>query len=216
MRKWAGFVMLVSLAFGLGHAFAQPGIPDGAFVRDSSGNVWLVVGGQRAGVPIYQTTDDQIAAVPDSGQWLVPAGDGSGALILGARPSWAVDTGQTAGAGATAIPGDALPTLSIQVDDEVVDPGETVDVTLIGADDVGLQWIEWEGTYFDDGEDNDNRSTGDPALDGRHRHDCDDQKQCASIWTITPTVSGRFILRARARDTAEQRSEWVTIPFRVR
>ena len=214
MRKWAGFVALLGLVFGLGQAFAQAGIPDGAFVRDSAGNVWLIAGGQRAGVPIYQTTDDQIAAVPDSGQWLIPAGDGSGALVLGAKPTWA--GGAQAAAATTAIPGDALPTVSIQVDDEVINPGQTVRITLIGADDKGLQWIEWEGTFFDDGEDNDNRSTGDPVLDGRHRHQCDDQRQCANIWTVTPTKSGRFILRARARDTADQRSEWVNIPFRIR
>lgn len=214
MRKRAGFVALMSLVFGLGQVFAQSNIPDGAFVRDSTGNVWLVAGGQRSGVPIYQATDEQIAAVPESGQWLVPAGDGTGALVLGGRPEWA--GGAPTVAGATVIAGDALPTVSIQVDDEVVNPGQTVRLTLIGADDKGLQWIEWEGTFFDDGEDNDNRSTGDPVLDGRHRHECDDQMQCANIWTITPTKSGRFILRARARDTAEQRSEWVNIPFRVR
>ena len=212
-RKWVGLVAVLSLAVGIGQALAQASVPDGAFVRDTAGNVWLVAGGQRVSVPFYQATDAEVAAIPDSGQWLVPAGDGSGTLTLGARPSWA---GGTQAAGATPIPGDALPTVTIQVDDEVVNPGQTVSVTLIGSDDNGLEWIEWEGTYYDEGEDNDNRSTGDPTLDGRHRHECDGEEQCANVWTVTPTKSGRFVLRARARDEAEQTSEWVEIPFRVR
>lgn len=210
MRRWAGLFALVGVVFGLGQVFAQ-GIPSGAFVRDSAGNIWLVSGGQRAAVPIYQTTDDQIAAIPDSSQWVVPAADGSGALVLGVRPSWA--GGAPA---AVAIPGDALPTVTIQVDDRSIVSGQKISITLIGADDKGLQWIEWEGTYFDDGEDNDNRSTGDAELDGRHRFDCDDQKQCANVWTSTPTKKGEFKLRARARDNAEQRSQWVNIDLRVR
>ena len=67
-RRWSALVALVGLAFGLGQAFAQSGIPDGAFVRDTAGNIWLVVGGQRVSVPLFQTTDAEIAAVPDSGQ----------------------------------------------------------------------------------------------------------------------------------------------------
>ena len=217
MRKWAGVVALCSLAFGLGQALAQGGIPDGAFVRDSGGNVWLVAGGQRAGVPIYQATDDQIAAVPDGGQWLIPAGDGSGALILGARPSWAggvATPGQTA-AGTTPVPDDALPTVTIQLDDPTINPGQRINVTVIASDDKGLQRIDWEGTIID-GDDNDNRRTDDPELDARHRFDCDGQKQCANVWQITPTKSGRFTLRARATDDAEQRGPWSTVELRVR
>ncbi|MDP8923110.1 MAG: hypothetical protein M3O34_09585 [Chloroflexota bacterium] len=218
MRKRAGFVAFVALVFGLGQAFAQTGIPNGAFVRDSRGDVWLVVGGQRSAVPIYPATDEQIAAVPDGGQWLVPAWDGSGGLVLGTRPTWAGQSGP-ATTGTSPIMSDAPPSVTIQVDDETIDSGETISITVIASDDDGIEWIEWEGTIVDDDDDNenDNRRTGDAALDGRHRHECDDeQTQCASIWTVTPTKSGRFTLRARARDTVEQRSEWVTVPLRVR
>ena len=216
-RKWAGLVALLSLAVGLSQAFAQSGIPDGAFVRDGAGNVWLVAGGQRVGVPFFQTTDAEIAAVPDSGQWLVPAGDGSGALVLGARPEWARAAGTTgqSGAGTTIVATDALPTATIQIDDPTINPGQRITVTVIASDDRGLQRIEWEGTIIS-GDDNDNRRTDDPELDARHRFDCDGQRQCANVWQVTPTKSGRFTLRARAVDDADQRGSWAMVELRVR
>ena len=206
-RKWSGLVALLSLAFGLSQAFAQPAIPDGAFVRDAAGNVWLVAGGQRVSVPFFQATDAAIGAVPDSGQWLVPYGDGSGALILGARPDWAA-TG-------VAVPADALPTATIQIDDPAVTAGQRINVTVIASDDKGLRRIEWEGTIIGN-DDNDNRRTDDPELDARHRFDCDDQRQCANVWQVTPTKTGRFTLRARATDNADQRGGWHSVELRVR
>lgn len=65
---------------------AQGGIPDGVFVRESNGTVWLVLGGQRISVPIWQASDADIAALPDSGQWAV-MNDG-GAITSGDRPAW--------------------------------------------------------------------------------------------------------------------------------
>jgi hypothetical protein len=209
MRKWAGLFALAGLAFGLGHGFAQPGIPDGSFVRDSGGNVWLVTGGQRAGIPLYPTTDEQILAIPDSGLFVVPATDGSGALTLGPRPTFG--NGQAPGAGTN-----PLPQVTIQIDDETINPNQTITVTVIASDDTGLEWIEWEGTIVEGDNENDNRATGDPALDGRKRHDCDDQRQCANVWTVTPTKSGRYTLRARALDVSDGRSAWVSVSLRVR
>jgi hypothetical protein len=65
-------------------ASAQPSIPNGVFVRESSGTTWLIVRGQKAQVDLFQTTDEAIAAIPDSGQRVVPGGDGQTGLALGA------------------------------------------------------------------------------------------------------------------------------------
>lgn len=74
---------VIALAAGVGRA--QPRVPDGAFVQDAGGAVWLVHEGRRVRVPIYPATEDEVAAIPLDGQWLVPR---DGALVLGARPSW--------------------------------------------------------------------------------------------------------------------------------
>lgn len=69
-------------------ASAQSAVPNGAFVRDGDGTVWLVQGGQRLQVPIYPATADDIAAIPASDQWAVPSPDGN--VTAGARPDWAM------------------------------------------------------------------------------------------------------------------------------
>lgn len=43
----------------------------------------------------------------------------------------------------------------------------------------------------------------------------DGQSQCAFVWQVTPKTAGRYVLRARGRDEAGNRSEWVKIDFRV-
>ncbi len=130
----------------------------------------------------------------------------------------------------TPTPADQLPAVTIQVDDNRIDPGEQIRVTVIASDDQGLDWIRWEGILADDGQDNGNGNGNDngnnngngndnveddPELATR-TFDCDGQRQCANIWTVRPTVSGDYLLRARAQDTADQRSEWVSVDLRVR
>lgn len=217
-RKWAGLLALVALAFGLGRGSAQSLLPDGVFVRDSGGGVWLIAGGQRAQVPFYPAGDDVIFAVPDSGLWVVP-GEG-GVLTLGGQPEFVnappVMMPAPPTPTATPIPDDPAPAVSIQVDDDRVRAGQTVSITVIAEDNESIRWIEWEGTVIDeDDNSNDNRPTGDPALDGRHRHDCDGRAQCAFVWQVTPSVGGQYVLRARAQDEAGNRSEWTSIDFRV-
>lgn len=68
---------------------AQTPIPNYAYLRDSSGQVFVVSGGQRLAVPIYPATDEQINAIPWPGTWLVPRADGTG-YDTGGRPEWAV------------------------------------------------------------------------------------------------------------------------------
>ncbi|MBX7106935.1 MAG: hypothetical protein K1X57_22890 [Gemmataceae bacterium] len=110
-------------------------------------------------------------------------------------------------ASATATPTSGpTTTVEIQLDDELIDPGQKVRVTVIARSSLGLDWIEWSG---DD--------TGDAVLDDNHRYDgCDKRTECASVWEVAPTKDGDHILRARARDTAGTRTDWTTIELRIR
>jgi hypothetical protein len=223
---WAGLLALAVLAFWLGRGSsdlsAQALLPDGVFVRDSGGTIWLIIGGQRAQVPFFPAGDDAVATIPDSGQWVVQ-GEG-GTLTLGGMPDYVfqapvmvpppppVEVAATATA--TPVPEDPPPTVSIQVDDERIIAGQTVSITVIAEDNKGIEWIQWEGTVEED-DDNDNKATGDPDLDAEHRHFCDGRAQCAFVWQVTPNTAGRYVLRARGRDDEGNRSEWVKIDFRV-
>jgi hypothetical protein len=73
----------------VGLAFAQGGIPNGVFLRDDAGTIWLTTGGKRAQVPIYPASNDAIGAIPDGGQWVVPGGADGPDLRLGSRPDFA-------------------------------------------------------------------------------------------------------------------------------
>jgi len=207
-----GVVALVVLAFGFGRVSAQAILPDGVFVRDRGGTIWLIIGGQRAKVPFYPAADDAIGAVPDSGQWIIP-GTGGSLLALGAQPSFVNQAPVILGQPTSTD--DPPPTVSIQIDDDRARVGQTVNITVIADDNRGIDWIEWEGTILNDNE-NDNKSTGDAGLDGSHRHDCDGNKQCAFVWQVTPSKTGEYTLRARARDNNGNRSDWTTVDFRVR
>jgi hypothetical protein len=115
----------------------------------------------------------------------------------------------------TATPA-AGPSLTIQLDDNRTDPGQQISITVIGTDPAGLSWIEWEGVPK--GRENSNDNSGyvdDPAL-ARQRFDCNSQTPCANVWTAQPTISGDYILRARGRNTAGVRSDWVTTDLRIR
>ncbi len=135
-----------------------------------------------------------------------------------APPAQPTQPAGAATATVTPTPSAAGPTVTVQVDDDTIDPGQSVSVTVIANHTVGIDWIEFEGVY--DGNQNSNKNDNDSPADAafaRQRFDCDDsQKQCANVWTITPTISGRYTLRARARDVNDVRSDWVGISFRVR
>src|SRR5689334_18600424 len=200
--RWAGLLVLAVLVFWLGRGSstlsAQAVLPDGVFVRDSGGAVWLITGGQRAQVPFFPADDSAIASVPDTGMWVVQ-GEG-GTLALGGIPDYVYQPPVTAPPPAppesTATPtvaADPPPSVSIQVDDERILAGQTVSITVIAQDNGPIEWIQWEGT-IQDSDDNDNKATGDPDLDAEHRHNCDGQSQCAFVWQITPKTAGRFVL----------------------
>ena len=115
----------------------------------------------------------------------------------------------------TPTPGAVGPTVTIQVDDDQIDPGQSVSVTVIARYGTPIDWIEFEGIESENNNENDNDASNDPQL-ARMRFDCDDRTECANIWTISPTIPGRYTLRARGEGVDDVRSEWVTIPFRVR
>ena len=116
----------------------------------------------------------------------------------------------TATATGTAVGG---PTVTLQVDDDKIDPGQTINVTVIARYATPLDWIQFEGVAGTNN--NDNEATLDPALT-RQEHDCDDRTECAYVWTITPTISGDVTIRARARGNDGVRSEWSTLTLHVR
>jgi hypothetical protein len=197
MRRKIGtlalIVVLVVAAFGLGRASAQSAIPDGVFVRDSADNTWLVSGGARSVVPIYEADDADIQALPESGRWVVPA---SGGLVaLGDRPEWGEDP-------APIRQKDQPPKVDIRLAADEITRGQTVDIVIAATDDVGLDWIEWEGEVADKHE-----GIEDPALAAERRFNCEGRKECSNTWTIPTTGVGEFVVVARARDDSGQRSE---------
>jgi len=115
----------------------------------------------------------------------------------------------------TPTPGATGPTVTIQVDDDTIEPGQSVSVTVIARYATPIDWIEFEGIESDNNNENDNNASSDPEL-SRKQFDCDDRTECANVWTIHPTVPGDYDLRARAEGVDDVRSEWVTISFRVR
>ena len=87
--------------------------------------------------------------------------------------------------------------IELQLDDDLIDPGQNLRVTVIGRSPAGLDWIEWAG---DD--------TDDPILDADHRHEAATTTPSApSSGTSSrprpaPTTSGRAV----ATRTASARS----------
>ncbi|MFN8635659.1 MAG: hypothetical protein U0893_17565 [Chloroflexota bacterium] len=151
-----------------------------------------------------QNTDLTGAFEPGSGN--VQPGTGQPTPGPTSAPGTATPTGTASAVG---------PTVTIQVDDDLIDPGQTVHVTVIARYSTAIDWIEFEGIESDNNNENDNDASDDPAL-ARQQFDCNDQTECANVWTVSPTISNRYTLRARARGNDGVRSDWVGITFRVR
>ena len=196
MRKSIGWLALLLAAFGLGHASAQPAVPDGVFVRDGADNTWLVTGGTRAVVPIYPASDEQIAALPESGRWVASAAGGS--IVLGDRPEWAE-------APAPIRRRDDPPKLTFQLAAAELGRGAPLELTVSATDDFGLDWIGWEVEVPDEDD-----ATEDPELAREHRFACDGRTECTNTWSVPTTGTGRYALVVRTRDTTGQRTEATT------
>ena len=104
--------------------------------------------------------------------------------------------------------------MTIQLDDDAIDPGESVNITVIASYATGIDWIEWEGVKAENENDNDS-SSSDSELSG-DEHDCNNETNCANVWSVKPTTSGDYVLRARGRGTDGITSEWVKTVLRVR
>jgi hypothetical protein len=97
----AVFVLLSS------KTFAEGEIPSGVFVKGSDGVTWWVLGDRKLQVPFYPATDEQIAALTSSAQWIIPNESGRG-IAAGARPEWAT-TGVSTTAPAPLVEASAQP-----------------------------------------------------------------------------------------------------------
>ncbi|MCC7370044.1 MAG: hypothetical protein IT306_16585 [Chloroflexi bacterium] len=149
-----------------------------------------------------QNTDLTGAFEPGTGAVQPGTGQPSG----GGQPSQPTNTPAPAGTATPTPTAAASTTIEFQLDDDLIDPGQKVRITVIARNSNGLEWIEWQG----DG-------TGDATLDDNHRYDgCDQRTECASVWEVTPIKAGKHELRARARDKNGVRSDWVTTELRVR
>jgi hypothetical protein len=67
----------------------QSSVPNGVFVRNSAGSLWLVLDGQRVKIPVWAATDDEIEAIPVPERWAVL--NEAGAIVAGDRPAWLAD-----------------------------------------------------------------------------------------------------------------------------
>ncbi|MCC6177076.1 MAG: hypothetical protein IT305_17340 [Chloroflexi bacterium] len=133
---------------------------------------------------------------------------GTGPVTAPPQPSQPTPTATPSGPTATptATPTQtSTTTVDLQISDDLIDPGESISLTVIAHSTTGLTWIEWQG-----------RDSNDPALDGQRYDQCDDQTDCAYVWNVTPTRSGSTDIRARARDNTGARTDWVTKRLRVR
>jgi hypothetical protein len=108
------------------------------------------------------------------------------------------------------------PSATIQVDDDLIDPGQTITVTIIGRSSANVYVLEWRTVYGNESPDGDRSPATDPQLAPRDFF-CDQSRtDCASVWTVSPTTPGRYTLWARVTDTTATLSPWVGTPLRVR
>jgi hypothetical protein len=147
---------------------------------------------------------------PSAPSWLrrpdlLPNSNLTNAFEPGSGGTQAVPVAPAATAQTTAPAPSAGPTVSIQLNDDAIDSGDPVQITVIARDPRGLDWIAWEG---DD--------TNDTVLDQEYRFNCDGQTECANVWTVNPTVAGRHTINARAETTDEVESNLMPVELRVR
>ena len=81
------FLAMVA-AFWLGTVAAQPTTASWVFLRDSAGDVWLVLDNVRYGAPIAPATDEQINSLPFSGKWIAPSADVAAPQFVTTKPAW--------------------------------------------------------------------------------------------------------------------------------
>ena len=146
----------------------------------------------------------------------------SGTLPVIELQSVSTESASTASptATATATPSAVGPSVTIQLDDDAIDPGESINVTVIAAYDAGIDWIQWEGVKRENENENENgndneSSESDPELSLKE-HDCNGTQNCANVWSVKPTVPGEYRMRARGKGEDGITSDWVTTVLHVR
>jgi hypothetical protein len=107
------------------------------------------------------------------------------------------------------------PSVSIQLDDDLIDPGQSVRLTVIARHTAPLFLIQWVAVRGDESPDEDHSPALDPQL-ASQGFACEDQTECANVWTIAPTEPGRYTLWARTQDMTSALSPWVSTRLRIR
>jgi hypothetical protein len=163
---------------------------------------------------------------PGASGWLarpaeLPNTDLNGAFEPGTGAVTQPPPPPTATPGATLTPTptgtpNTLPTATIQVDDDAIDPGETISVTIIGRGTNNLLLLEWQTVLGDENPDEERSPATDPQLAKQYFYCDQERNDCANVWTVTPTTPGRYTLWARAYDVTGTPSEWTGTPLRVR
>jgi hypothetical protein len=115
----------------------------------------------------------------------------------------------------TATPTPAGPSVTIQIDDELIDPGQPVLVTVIARHTGPISHLEWRTVLGDESPDDEHSPATDPQLAAQD-FNCEQQTDCATVWTVMPTAAGRYTLWARAVETTGQVSPWVSRRLRIR
>lgn len=86
---------------------------------------------------------------------------------------------------------DSAPTVAISVTPTAVAKGQFFNVTVSGADDIGLAAIWWFGV-----------NTTDTELNKAHWYSCNGAKFCSYSWLVSTNATGILTLGANSRDTS--------------
>jgi hypothetical protein len=112
------------------------------------GQIWITSRDStfKSAVPLYPASDEQLAAIPSSGLWIVPKPDGSG-TTAGARPDWAVNAlgaPVTSSSTAAALDPTVAPTLPTVPESSIKLSGERGENTKPFALLAGAYTVTWK------------------------------------------------------------------------
>jgi hypothetical protein len=141
---------------------------------------------------------------------------GTGPVGQPAPPPTAAPATATPTPTATPEPTSTLPTVTIQVDDDTIDPGQQITVTVIGHHTSPILELQWRSVLGTESPDDEHSPAVDPELRPRGFRCDDNRTDCAFMWTATPTYPGRYTLWGRAVDTTGLPSDWASVRLRVR
>ena len=79
-------IVLVSAPFVVGRVSADDAVPTGMFLRNSHGEIYLVLNGLAVPIAVLQIDDEKLATMPVSPLWVIMQ---NGETTSGLRPEWA-------------------------------------------------------------------------------------------------------------------------------